>query len=108
MALCCGNIELENSQNGFQEKILIKMLANCFNHSFSVCTISDGSLILGASGLSGRYWAGSLWFYEDPSNAPEVEKCSAGVQTEAGVTDIEWIDESRIAVASDSGKKKSC
>ncbi|XP_072045645.1 methylosome protein WDR77-like [Amphiura filiformis] len=63
----------------------------------------DGSLIIGASGLSGRYWAGSLWFYEDPSNAPEIEKCSAGVQTEAGVTDIEWIDESRIAVASDSG-----
>lgn len=63
----------------------------------------DGSLILGASGLSGRYWAGSLWFYEDPSNAPEVEKCSAGVQTEAGITDIAWIDECRIAVASDSG-----
>ncbi|XP_033101853.1 methylosome protein 50-like [Anneissia japonica] len=74
-----------------------------FYISTKLISISDGSLILGASGLTGRYWAGSLWFYEDPNNAPTIERCSAGVQTEAGVTDIIWIDELRIAVASDTG-----
>lgn len=66
--------------------------------------ISDGSVILGASGLTGKTWAGSLWFYEDPENAPDVDKCSAGVQTKAGITEVQWIDESRIAVGSDTGK----
>ncbi|KAJ8031696.1 Methylosome protein 50 [Holothuria leucospilota] len=63
----------------------------------------DGSVILGASGLTGKTWAGSLWFYEDPENAPDVDKCSAGVQTKAGITEVQWIDESRIAVGSDTG-----
>ncbi|XP_033629607.1 methylosome protein 50-like [Asterias rubens] len=63
----------------------------------------DGSLMLGSSGLTGKFWAGSLWFYEDPGNAPDISKCSAGIQTEAGVTDIQWIDECRVAIASDSG-----
>ena len=59
--------------------------------------------MLGSSGLTGKFWAGSLWFYEDPGNAPDISKCSAGIQTEAGVTDIQWIDECRVAIASDSG-----
>ncbi|XP_077866705.1 methylosome protein WDR77-like, partial [Saccoglossus kowalevskii] len=63
---------------------------------------NDGSVIFGASGLTGRYWAGSLWFYKDPSFAPDILKCSAGVSTEAGVCDLEWIDDSRLALASDS------
>ncbi|XP_071476900.1 methylosome protein WDR77-like [Diadema antillarum] len=63
----------------------------------------DGSLVLAASGLTGRLWAGSLWFFEDPANAPEMDRSSAGVRTEAGITDIEWIDENRLAIGSDSG-----
>ncbi|XP_077984933.1 methylosome protein WDR77-like [Glandiceps talaboti] len=64
---------------------------------------SDGAVMFGASGLTGRYWAGSLWFYKDPSFAPDILKCSAGVATEAGVVDLEWIDDCRLALASDSG-----
>ncbi|PIK56252.1 putative methylosome protein 50 isoform X2, partial [Apostichopus japonicus] len=73
------------------------------NYIESIQHNRDGSIILGASGLTGRTWAGSLWFYEDPANAPDVDKCSAGVQTKAGITEVQWIDESRIAVGSDTG-----
>lgn len=65
---------------------------------------SDGSLLLGASSLSGRSWQGSLWIYSDPTQAPAEGSCKAGVQTEAGVTDVSWVKENGFLVASDSGK----
>ncbi|XP_029007307.1 methylosome protein 50 [Betta splendens] len=64
---------------------------------------ADGTLLLGASSLSGRSWQGSVWIYSDPKQAPNEGFCKAGVQTEAGVTDVKWVSEKRVVVASDSG-----
>ncbi|XP_029991253.1 methylosome protein WDR77 [Sphaeramia orbicularis] len=64
---------------------------------------ADGTLLLGASSLSGRSWQGSVWIYSDPEQAPNEGFCKAGVQTEAGVTDVQWLSEKGVVVASDSG-----
>lgn len=66
---------------------------------------TDGTLLLGASSLSGRSWQGSVWIYSDPDQAPSEGFCKAGVQTEAGVTDVKWVSEKGIIVASDSGNE---
>ncbi|XP_012714625.2 methylosome protein 50 [Fundulus heteroclitus] len=64
---------------------------------------ADGTLLLGASSLCGRNWQGSVWIYSEPQQAPSEGLCKAGVQTEAGVTDVKWVAEKAVAVASDSG-----
>ncbi|AWP02862.1 putative methylosome protein 50 isoform 3 [Scophthalmus maximus] len=64
---------------------------------------ADGSLLLGASSLTGRSWQGSVWIYSDPQQAPNEGFCKAGVQTEASVTDVKWLKEKGVVVASDSG-----
>lgn len=70
-------------------------------HSFFV----DGGLLLGASSLTGRYWYGSLWFYKSPEVAPDVEKCTAGVQLESGLHDACWVDSTRVLVGMDTGRR---
>ncbi|XP_048766759.2 methylosome protein 50-like isoform X2 [Ostrea edulis] len=63
----------------------------------------DGGILLGASGLTGRYWLGSLWFYSNPDVAPDVEKCTAGVQLEAGFKEAVWLDDTKVLVGLDTG-----
>ncbi|XP_066060087.1 methylosome protein WDR77 [Chamaea fasciata] len=64
---------------------------------------ADGALLLGASGLNGRCWTGSLWVFAEPRRAPSEGFCTAGVQTEAGIADLCWLADRGILVASDSG-----
>lgn len=64
--------------------------------------------MLGASSLTGRYWYGSLWFYEIAAHGPDVEKCTAGVQLEAGIDDAIWIDQDKTLIGLDTGKAKVC
>lgn len=63
----------------------------------------DGGILLGASGLTGRYWLGSLWYYANPDAAPDVEKCTAGVQLEAGFQEAVWLDNTKVLVGLDTG-----
>uniref|UniRef100_A0A0B7A8P3 Uncharacterized protein n=1 Tax=Arion vulgaris TaxID=1028688 RepID=A0A0B7A8P3_9EUPU len=65
---------------------------------------TDGGLLLAASCMTGRYWLGSLWFYQTPEVAPNVDKCTAGVQLEAGICDVEWIDGTHVFVSLDTGR----
>lgn len=65
--------------------------------------IVDGGILLGASGLTGRYWLGSLWYYANPDAAPDVEKCTAGVQLEAGFQEAVWLDNTKVLVGLDTG-----
>uniref|UniRef100_A0A0B7A844 Uncharacterized protein n=1 Tax=Arion vulgaris TaxID=1028688 RepID=A0A0B7A844_9EUPU len=64
---------------------------------------ADGGLLLGASCLTGRYWLGSLWFYQTPEAAPNVDKCTAGVQLEAGICDAEWVNTTHVVAGLDTG-----
>ena len=54
--------------------------------------------------MTGRYWLGSLWFYQSAQHAPNVEMCTAGVQLEAGVGDAQWVDGRSVLVGLDTGE----
>ena len=65
--------------------------------------MSDGGVLLGASSLTGRYWFGSLWYCESPDDIQHVERCTAGVQLEAGLGDAMWLDNTKILIGLDTG-----
>lgn len=54
--------------------------------------------------MTGRFWLGSLWFYQTPEAAPDVDRCTAGVQLEAGIGDAKWVDNTHVIVGLDTGQ----
>ncbi|XP_013400422.1 methylosome protein 50 [Lingula anatina] len=63
----------------------------------------SGGLLIGAGSLTGRLWTGSFWFFDNPENAPDAEKCAVGMHVESGVTDLQWINDYLIISGYDSG-----
>ena len=75
--------------------------------AFKLCCLlcADGSLVVGASCLTNRYWAGNLFYFNKCDSDVMVDECQVVADLESGVTDISWISETqRVVVACDSGK----
>lgn len=58
--------------------------------------IAEGHLLLGSSSLTGRYWGGSLWYYDNPALAPSIEKCRVGYEAGSGLPDGVFLDGEKI------------
>lgn len=68
----------------------------------------DGSLMLATSGLTGRYWKGSVWYFTaeaaaDADEAPSVQRCHAAHELENGICDLKILQFPKVVVALDSG-----
>lgn len=73
-------------------------------HIDFVAVNEHGHLLMGSSSLTGRYWGGSLWYYDDPALAPDVEKCRAGYETSSGMADGAFLDNDKtVLVGQDCG-----
>lgn len=73
------------------------------NHLDCIDYWEDGRLVLGSSSLTGRYWNGSLWCFHQAEDAPNIEKCVTGTETESGIADALCLRGSRVVVGLDSG-----
>lgn len=58
----------------------------------------------GASSLTGRYWGGSVWYWREVRDAPDVQRCTAACEVATGVVDLSVIDSKHIVLVTDSGK----
>ena len=75
-------------------------------HKPTYCLSADGGLLLAASSLTNRYWTGSLWHFDSPDTAPDIERCAAGVELNCGISDAKWVKgSSNVIAACDSGEK---
>jgi len=63
----------------------------------------DGHLIMGCSDLTGRNWSGSLWYYRDPVEPPNVEKALTGIELDQSVVDGRLVANNRMLVGLDNG-----
>ncbi|XP_042232572.1 methylosome protein 50-like isoform X1 [Homarus americanus] len=73
-------------------------------HLDFVVVNKNGHLLMGSSNLNGRYWGGSLWYYDDAALAPNVEKCLVGYEVGSGVADGVFLDDEKtILIGQDCG-----
>ena len=55
---------------------------------------------MGCSDLTGRNWSGSLWYYRDPVEPPNVEKALTGIELDQSVVDGRLVANNRVSHAS--------
>ena len=55
---------------------------------------------MGCSDLTGRNWSGSLWYYRDPVEPPNVEKALTGIELDQSVVDGRLVANNRVSQAS--------
>ena len=53
--------------------------------------------------MTGKNWNGCLAIFLDPKFAPNTPHVDVAAETEAGSTDVQWINKNKVVVASDSG-----
>eukprot|EP00794_Sanderia_malayensis_P007106 gene7106-7909_t len=68
-----------------------------------LCLSDDGQLALLGSNLASRHWDGLIAIYSDPRFAPEIPHIDCSTETEAGSSDVIWVNNKQLVVASDSG-----
>lgn len=63
----------------------------------------DGTLAIASSSLTDRTWNGCLWTFKDSTKAPDPEYSNGRTYTESGITDVQWLDSSRMVIGLDDG-----
>ena len=61
--------------------------------------------MLSASSLTNRSWTGSLWYFNNPDAAPDVEQVTSGSVADSGISDVVVMSDNRAITASDSGRQ---
>ncbi|KAL1117005.1 hypothetical protein AAG570_004333, partial [Ranatra chinensis] len=64
----------------------------------------DGSLFLGSSNLNGRYWIGSIWYFNSADDAPANDNSVTGHSCDSGVPTGKFLNSSqKVIVGEDTG-----
>ncbi|XP_076069869.1 methylosome protein WDR77-like isoform X2 [Oratosquilla oratoria] len=96
-----GNGTVEETEEGEEPDYSVP--AQVERHlDFLTCN-SEGHLLMGSSNLTGRYWIGSIWYYEDPSLAPCVEKSTTGFECSTGVADGIFLEDQKTMMIGQDG-----
>ncbi|XP_057342023.1 methylosome protein 50-like [Microplitis mediator] len=64
--------------------------------------VNDDKTIVGASSLTDRYWSGTVWYFNGPTNYDKND-AYAVTRTESGVCDAVFLDNYKFLIAEDSG-----
>lgn len=65
--------------------------------------VLDGSFAVASSAMTVRTWNGCLWTFKDSTKAPDPEYSNGRTYTQSGITDVQWLDSTKIVIASDDG-----
>jgi len=102
-----GGDHVAGFEAGWSEGQSSQVPAQVEKHLDSLDFSQAGTLLLGSSNLTGRYWSGTVFLWKNPSDAPNVETCITGIETETGVCDTRFITNDTCVVGQDSGTVQS-